>query len=66
MQTDRGRRQFVLQNPDENIRCVAEDRCLITDPDGSRYEIPSIAALDKRSSRLLISVIGNEFLKARR
>src|SRR5215831_5789727 len=49
VQTSRGRREVVLQNPDENVRWLTDKRLLVTDLDGSRFEIPDTAALDKQS-----------------
>jgi ABC-type multidrug transport system ATPase subunit len=53
VQTDRGRREFVVQNIHEAARRVGERRLLLVDVDGNRFEIPDLAALDKRSAKLL-------------
>jgi len=55
--TDRGRREFVVQNLLEGARWLGERRLLIFDVDGNRFEIPDIDALDKRSIRLLSAIV---------
>src|SRR5262249_28038291 len=52
VETDRGLARFVL-NSEDDIRRLGEDRALILDAHGIRYFIPSLAALDGRSRRLL-------------
>ena len=49
VQTDRGARDFVVQNAAENARWLGSDRLLLLDVDGNRFEIPNINHLDKRS-----------------
>ena len=53
VQTDRGRREFVMQNVQEGSRRLGERRILLLDVDGNRFEIPDLDALDKRSVKLL-------------
>jgi hypothetical protein len=57
VQTNRGRREFVLQNIQEDIRQLGERRILLLDVDGNRFEIPDLDALDKRSVKLLKLVL---------
>ena len=57
VQTDRGRREFVVQNVDEGVRRLGEHRLLLVDVDGNRFEIPELNALDERSVKLLGQVI---------
>lgn len=57
VETDRGRREFVVQNLLEGARWLSEQRLLIFDVDGNRFEIPSLDDLDKRSHRLLHTVL---------
>jgi energy-coupling factor transporter ATP-binding protein EcfA2 len=57
VQTNRGRREFVVQNIQEDIRQLGERRILLLDVDGNRFEIPDLNALDKRSARLLKLVL---------
>jgi len=53
VQTDRGRREFVVQNAEDSARWLGERRLLLVDADGNRFEIPDLDALDKRSVKLL-------------
>jgi hypothetical protein len=57
VQTDRGEREFITQNLQENSFWISDDHLLLTDVDGSRFEIASIAALDARSRRLLEEIL---------
>ncbi len=47
--TDRGRRRFLLREPSKNVSRVAPDQVLIRDTLGNRYVIESLAALDQAS-----------------
>jgi len=47
--TDKGRRQFVIRGTTEHIRWLEEDRMLITDVNGTRFEIKNLSSLDKKS-----------------
>jgi len=49
VQTAKGVRQFVIRGTSEHVRWLDDDRLLITDVNGNRFEIPSLNALDKRS-----------------
>ena len=53
VQTNRGRREFVVQNVEESVRWLGKRRLLLVDVDGNRFEIPDLNALDKRSAKLL-------------
>lgn len=53
VETDRGQRDFVTQNLQENAQWMSDDHLLLLDVDGNRFEIPSVAALDMRSRRLI-------------
>ncbi len=57
VQTDRGRREFVVQDVSENAQWLGERRLLLIDVDGNRFEIPDLDALDRRSAKFLESVI---------
>ena len=46
VETDRGHTQFVTRNLRDNVVRPAKDRCILTDVDGNRYDIPSLGALD--------------------
>ena len=47
--TDRGEREFVVQNVAENAQWLGDYRLLLLDVDGNRFEIPDMQSLDKRS-----------------
>lgn len=57
VQTDRGRREFVVQDVAENAQWLGERRLLLIDVDGNRFEIPDLDALDRRSAKFLEAVI---------
>ena len=46
-----GEREFTVRDTYRSITKVSEDRVFVTDVDGNRFEIPSLAALDRRSRR---------------
>ncbi len=47
--SDAGEISFTLQDTQKSITKFGEDRAFITDICGSRYEIPSLEAFDKKS-----------------
>ena len=47
--TNRGDREFVVQNVSENAQWLGDYRLLLIDVDGNRFEIPDLQALDRRS-----------------
>ena len=47
--TDRGEREFVVQNVAENAQWLGDHRLLLLDVDGNRFEISDLMALDKKS-----------------
>ena len=50
--TAEGRRiEFTIQDTFRHINRIGEDKCVITDVDGNRFIIESLAALDKKSYR---------------
>ncbi len=51
--SDRGLRELVVQNSDENVRWLSERCVLLIDVDGNRFQVPDINALDRRSARML-------------
>ena len=58
VETDRGTRDFVVQNVSENARWLdGGNRLLLLDVDGNRFEIPSLTALDKRSQTYIEQVL---------
>ena len=57
VRTDRGQREFVVQNVSENAQWLGDHRLLIIDVDGNRFEIPRLDELDKKSLGLVEQVI---------
>ena len=49
VKTNRGQREFVVQNVAENVQWLGARRLLIVDVDGNRFEIPDLERLDKLS-----------------
>jgi len=56
LDTDKGRRDMVLQDADECIRLFGT-RLLLVDVDGNRFEIADIHELDRRSAKLIGRVL---------
>ncbi len=52
-ETDKGRRQFVIRGTTEHVRWLEDNRMLITDVNGSRFEIKDLSKLDNRSQTLI-------------
>jgi hypothetical protein len=52
-ETDRGRREFVVQGSDTNPYRFSESRWLVSDVTGNRYLIEDVTALDAVSRGLL-------------
>jgi hypothetical protein len=57
VQTNRGRREFIVQNAHESARWLGDQRLLLLDVDGNRFEVPDLGALDRRNARLLTQVL---------
>ena len=51
--TTAGEKKIVVPNQTSNFIRLTQDRVLLLDVDGNRFEIPSLARLDKKSVRLL-------------
>lgn len=49
VETNRGPRDFVVQNVAENAQWLGDHRLLLVDVDGNRFEIPNLGDLDKKS-----------------
>jgi Domain of unknown function (DUF1854) len=56
-ETDRGLRELVVQNSDENVRWLSERRVLLIDVDGNRFEVPDISVLDRGMARMVIEYL---------
>ena len=57
VETDKGPRQFVIRGTTEHVRWLDDDRMLITDVQGNRFEVPSLSGLDKRSQDLISLIL---------
>ena len=57
VETDRGARDFVATGLSSSVVPFGDNRLLIVDADGNRYEIADIAALDENSRALLDEVL---------
>ncbi|MEK7477401.1 MAG: DUF1854 domain-containing protein [Candidatus Coatesbacteria bacterium] len=55
--TDKGPRQFVIRGTTEHVRWLTDDRMLITDVQGNRFEIPSLNGLDRRSQNQIALIL---------
>ena len=55
--TDRGGREFVIQNVSENAQWPGNRRLLLIDVDGNRFEVPDLDALDQRSRKLVENLL---------
>lgn len=55
--TDRGARDFVTQNLQENAVWLSETHLLLLDVDGSRFEIEDVSRLDDHSRRLVETIV---------
>jgi hypothetical protein len=57
LETDRGTRDLVAQNLQENAVWLSDTHLLLIDVDGNRFEIPDIHALDDRSRAFVTSIL---------
>ncbi|MFA6107428.1 MAG: DUF1854 domain-containing protein [Candidatus Latescibacterota bacterium] len=57
VQTNRGPREFVVQNAAENAQWLGDHRLLLIDVDGNRFEVPRLSELDKRSLALIEQIL---------
>lgn len=57
VETEKGHRQFVIRGTTEHVRWLDDDRMLITDVQGNRFEIPSLNSLDRRSQNLISLIL---------
>lgn len=56
-ETERGIRDFVVRDLQENCVWLSETHLLLIDVDGSRFEIPDRRLLDERSQQLLDAIL---------
>lgn len=57
VETDRGRRKFIMRNIRESIHEVEPGRYLIIDIDGNRFEIPQLSNLSSRSQAIWEKIV---------
>lgn len=57
VETDRGPRDLVTQNLQENAIWLSDRHILLLDVDGNRFEIPDINSLDDRSQGYIQSIL---------
>ena len=57
VQTDRGDRDFVTQNLQENAVWLSPTHLLLLDVDGNRFEITDTGALDAVSQRYVTTIL---------
>jgi hypothetical protein len=57
VETDKGHRQFVIRGTTEHVRWLTDDRLLITDVQGNRFEIPSLNGLDRWSQNQIALIL---------
>lgn len=51
VETDRGRRQFVMRGIRDSIHEIESGRYLVVDVDGNRFEVPQLSKMDSRSQK---------------
>ena len=57
VETDRGRRDFVTQNLQENAIWLGPEHLLLLDVDGNRFEIPDVGKLDATSQMFVDTIL---------
>ncbi len=57
LQTDRGPRECVTQNLQENAVWLSPTHLLLLDVDGNRFELPDIARMDEQSRRYIATIL---------
>lgn len=57
LQTDRGPRECVTQNLQENAIWLSPSHLLLLDVDGNRFELPNIAQMDEQSRRYIATIL---------
>lgn len=57
VETDRGTREFITQNLQENAQWLSDDHLLLLDVDGNRFEIPSLNNLEVRSRAIIENIL---------
>ena len=57
VETDRGHREFVIQNVSENVQWPGDRRLFLIDVDDNRFEVPDLDAFDERSRKLVDNLL---------
>jgi hypothetical protein len=57
VETDRGARDFVTQNLQENAMWLSDHHLMLLDVDGNRFEIPDVRKLDARSRAYIHAIL---------
>lgn len=57
VETDRGARDFVTQQLQENAIWLSDSHLLLLDVDGNRFEIPDTNGMDDRSRRYISQIL---------
>ncbi len=57
VETDRGNREFVTQNLQENAQWLSDTHLLLVDVDGNRFEITNTDLLDDHSHKRLYNIV---------
>ena len=57
VETDHGNAEFRIRNRHSDMKIYPEDRVIIRDSSDNRYEIESLAALDRKSWILISSFL---------
>ena len=57
VETEQGARRFAMKDPARNAIWVTDDRLIVRDSLGNRFEVPSFSALDPASQAELMKII---------
>ena len=57
VETDRGRRRFLVRNLRDNSFPLGANRLMMTDTDGNRYEIPDVRTVGAKAYTVLLKVL---------
>jgi hypothetical protein len=57
VETDKGKREFTMQNLKDSVHDVGGGRILLTDRNGNRYEIPNLPLSDEKTIAMLSRVL---------
>lgn len=57
VETDRGRRRFLVRNLRDNAFPLGPNRLMMTDTDGNRYEFPDVQTVGAKAYAVLVKVL---------